>query len=824
MIRILAPALLVLAGAAPLRPQESRSVPDYERDVLPILSDYCFQCHGPDPKNRKGELRLDEEKAAKTRNADGVAAVVPGRSAQSGILQRLLSKDRDEVMPPPKFHKRPSKEQVATIRAWIDSGAPWGEHWAFRPLAKPAVPAGARSPVDAFVRARLEKEKLAPSPEADRPALLRRLTLDLTGLPPTSEELVAFLADAAPDAYERAVDRLLASLRYGERMAWDWLEVARYADSNGYQGDGERTMWPWRDWVVKAFNENMPWDRFTVLQIAGDQLPEAGLEEQLPTGFLRNHPINGEGGRIAEENRVEYVMDMAETVGTAWLGLTFNCCRCHDHKFDPLTKADYYGLFAFFNQTPVNGGGGDPQTPPFVELPTPEQNDRIARLDEEFAVACSRIAGEEESLLARPEPLVTEILEKNPKIKDVLKNAPQRRNRQQFEDLSKAFEISLPDYAQRAKALRDLSDRRGAARKSVARVMVMQDQKAPRKTYQLDKGLYDKRQEEIAAAVPAKLPVLEGGVPRNRLALARWLVRPDQPLTARVVVNRFWQQFFGIGLTKTSEDFGVQGERPVHRELLDWLAADFRDSGWDVKRLVRTIVTSATYRQSSQVPPGHAERDPHNRLLARGPRFRMPSWMIRDQALAASGLLSPRIGGAPVKPYQPAGVWEEATFGGKRYEQDHGEALYRRSLYVFWRRIVGPTMFFDTSSRSTCTVKPTRTNTPLHALATLNDPTYVEAGRVLAERILQGPGGDAGRIDALYRRVLGRSPVAAEVDVVAAGLARHRADYAARPDDARKLLAVGESKRDMSLSPAEHAAWTALALTILNLDEAVTKE
>ena len=800
---------LLLLGGAPSSAQEAPAPVDFDRVVQPILSNHCYYCHGPDEKKRKGDLRLDEEKEAKK------SAVVPGKSAQSEMIKRILSTDPDEMMPPPKANKKLTREQMEILRKWVDAGARWGEHWSFRPLVKPPVPAGAAHPVDAFIHARLAREKLRPSPEADRTTLLRRLTLDLTGLPPTPEETDAYLADRAPGAYEKVVDRLLASPRYGERMAWEWMEVSRYADSNGYQGDGERTMWPWRDWVVRAFNENLRYDQFTVWQLAGDQLPEATRDQKLATGFCRNHPINGEGGRISEENRIEYVFDMTETMGTVWLGLTLTCTRCHDHKFDPLSKKDYFGLFAFFNQTPVTGGGGDPQTAPALDMTTPEQSERIAALEKTFAAAAAELKVEDVGL--------GEALEKNPKMADILKTAAEKRSRQQFEDLYKGFEKDAPSYAAVAKKCRDLSDQRSAARKSLTRVMVMEDMAKPRKTYVLDKGLYDKRLDEISAAVPARLPALAGDGPRNRLALARWLVSPDHPLTARVTVNRFWQMLFGIGLTKTSEDLGRQGEQPVHRELLDWLAADFRDGGWDVKKFLRLVVTSAAYRQSSRTTPELLAADPANRLLGRGPRYRMPSFMIRDQALAASGLLVDRPGGPPVNPYQPPGVWEETTFGNKRYKQDHGEAIYRRSLYVFWRRIIGPTMFFDTQSRSTCVVKPTRTNTPLQALSTLNDPTYVEAARALAEQALAAKD-DAARLDVAFRRVLARAPSEEERKILIAGVNRLRREFAQRPDDARKLLKVGESKRNESIDPVEHAAWASLALSILNLDEALTKE
>jgi hypothetical protein len=739
-MRYLLPLLAALGCASRLN-----AAVDFARDVLPILSENCFACHGPDEKARKGDLRLDTKDDALRTVAP---VVVPGKSGESELVRRLTTDDPREVMPPPKAKKTLTPQQVATLKRWIDEGAAWGKHWAFDPPRRGNVPSTKyqiSNPIDAFVFARLEKEGLKPSPEAAKETLIRRVTLDLTGLPPTPAEVDAFLKDTGPDAYSKVVERLLASPRYGERMVWEWLDAARYADSNGYQGDQERTMWPWRDWAVQALNADLPFDRFTVEQLAGDLLPNATRDQKLATGFLRNHMINGEGGRIPEENRVEYVMDMAETVGTVWLGLTFNCCRCHDHKFDPLKQTEYYGLFAFFNQTPVTGGGGDPQGQPAIEVAPEGEPAKIGA-----------IAG-------------------------------------------------------------------GAAVRRLPRVMVMADQAKPRDTFVYLKGLYNKPGDKVSAGVPAVLGRLPTVAPRNRLTLANWLVSADNPLTARVVVNREWQRFFGVGLVKTVEDFGVQGERPPNQELLDWLAVEFREKGWSLKRLVRLIVTSAAYRQSSKVTPALAERDPENRLLARGPRYRLPSWMIRDQALAASGLMVPAVGGKPVHPYQPPGVWEEATFGQKKYAQDHGDALYRRSLYTFWRRIVGPTAFFDAGSRQTCTVKQARTNTPLHALATLNDVTYVEAARALAERVMAEPD-DGKRVEAAYRRVLARRPSAEEATVLLAGLDRLRKQYRADPGAAKKLLAVGESKRNEKLDPAEHAAVTGLCLTVLNLDEALTKE
>ncbi|OWK43093.1 PSD1 and planctomycete cytochrome C domain-containing protein [Fimbriiglobus ruber] len=839
MRHILSLALLALALAlAPARAADPKV--SFARDVLPILSDACFQCHGPDAKARKADLRLDTKDAA-LRKKDPV--IVPGKSRESELIRRLVTGDADEVMPPPRSKKTLTAKQIDTLKTWVDQGADWGKHWAFEKVERPAVPSVAnpkfvvRNPIDAFVLAKLDREGLAPNTEAAKQTLIRRVTLELTGLPPTPKEVADFLADQSPDAYEKVVDRLLASPRYGERMAWEWLDAARYADSNGYQGDGERTMWPWRDWVVRALNADMPFDQFTVWQLAGDQLPNATTEQKLATGFLRNHMINGEGGRIAEENRIDYVMDMAETTGTVWLGLTFNCCRCHDHKFDPLAQKEYYGLFAFFNQTAVNGGGGNPQTAPVVELRTPEDDAKLKDVGEKIAATSGKLDALEAILFSRekgkPASDAVKVKDVPKEIKDALARRPTDRSRDQLGKLEKQFAPREQTYGELLADLSRYVGTRDDLNRKVPRVMVMEDQSTPRDTFLLTKGLYNKPADKVSAVVPAVLGGLPAGVPRNRLALARWLVSPDNPLTARVTVNRYWQQVFGTGLVKTVEDFGVQGERPVNQELLDWLATEFVNptaatgpapAAWSVKHLLRLIVTSSAYRQSSKVTPVLAERDPLNRLLARGPRSRMPSWMIRDQALAASGLLVGTMGGVGVNGYQPSGVWEEATFGQKRYTQDHGDALYRRSLYTFWRRIIAPTEFFDTATRQTCTVKQVRTNTPLQALATLNDTTYVEAARALAGRVLAATPDDAGRIAQATRLVIARDPTPEETQILLAGLKRLRSQYAADPAAAKKLLAVGESKRDEKLDPVDQAAFTALCTIILNLDEALTKE
>ena len=819
----------VVLCAAPLRAEDRVN---FGRDILPILSNNCYLCHGPDEGTRQTELRLDLEESAKEVH-DGAAAVTPGDRAASEVFRRIASSDADMQMPPADSNRSLTPEQIELIGRWIDEGAEWGQHWSFEPIERPAVPPSqnefVENEIDAFVLQRLSRENLTPNEPAARETLIRRVSLDLTGLPPTPEDVDVFLADDAPGAYERLVDRLLSSPAFGERMSWEWLDAARYADSNGYQGDNERTMWPWRDWVADAFNRNLPYDEFTVWQLAGDLLPNSTHEQTLATGFCRNHMINGEGGRIPDENRADYVMDMAETTGTVWLGLTFNCCRCHDHKFDPLSQRDYYGLFAFFNQTPVDGGGGNPQTPPILETPTEDQKARRSQLNAALDAARGRLDAFEQTFLPRGEgqtaadsPATADAPEA---IREILKQPVANRNSKQFSELEKHFAEKSPEYAELLRAAATALDERNDLENKIPRVMVMADRPEARETFILDKGLYNKPGEAVTAAVPAELPSMADGQPVNRLGLANWIVAPENPLTARVTVNRFWQQFFGVGLVKTPADFGVQGERPVHPELLDWLAAEFIASGWDVKHLCRLIVTSGTYRQSSKVTSDLVERDPENRLLGRGPRHRMPSWMIRDQALAASGLLVRDLGGPPVKPYQPEGVWEEISFGNKKYVQDHGAALYRRSLYTFWRRIVGPTMFFDTAARQTCVVTPVRTNTPLHALATLNDTTYVEAARVLAERVITTAGSQPGaRIESAFRLVLARLPKEAETRVLLESADRLTREFSADPDAASRLLSVGEAPRDERLDPVEHAAWTGVCSAILNLDEAVTKE
>jgi mono/diheme cytochrome c family protein len=820
---------LLPAGAVLAAPPAPAPV-DFNRDVRPVLSENCFSCHGFDPGKRQAGLRLDVPEGAFGKLPSGNTALVPGKPDGGVFMRRVAAR----TMPPPASGKRLTDAQVTTLRRWIAQGAKYARHWSLEPPRRPALPTvrdtkWVRNPIDRFILARLEREGLHPSPEADRPTLIRRLSLDLTGLPPTPAEVDAFLADRAPDAYEKVVDRLLASPRYGERMAWEWLDAARYADTNGYQGDGVRTMWPWRDWVVQALNRNMPFDQFTVEQLAGDLLPNATLSQKLATGFNRNHMLNGEGGRIPEESRIDYVVDRVDTTSTVWMGLTLGCSRCHDHKFDPFTQKEYYGLFAYFNNLSETGAvdrGGNAN--PVLSLPTPEQSARMDALN-----------GTVRSLEGKLQPLPADAAER-PELQKQLDEA--------------------------RKSLKE-------AQSAVVETMVMEERgpagTPPRETFVLVRGAYDKHGDKVGAGVPAALPVLPRDAPPNRLALARWLVDPAHPLTARVTVNRYWQLFFGTGLVKTVEDFGVQGERPSHPELLDWLASSFatgdggRETGasgatgdrgpktedrngrspvpglpspeghavsrppkaWDVKAMHKLIVMSAAYRQSSRETPLLRERDPENRLLARGARFRLSSAQIRDQALALSGLLVEKQGGPPVKPYQPPGIWEDATFGQIRYEQGRGESLYRRSLYTFWRRIVGPTTLFDTASRQGCTVRQARTNTPLHALTLLNDTTYVEAARVFAQRVMTTGGTTPeARVGTAFRLATARQPTAGERKVLLQSWRRLRSQYAADPEGARKLLAAGESPRDEKLDAGEHAAYTGLCSLILNLDEVITRE
>jgi hypothetical protein len=733
---------------------------------------------------------------------------------------------------PPSTGRKLSLAQLESLRLWIEQGAHWQEHWAFIPPQRPELPkvknpAWVKNPIDAFILARVDAEGLPPSPPAAKETLIRRVTLDLTGLPPTLQEIDDFLSDQSLDAYERLVDRLLVSPRYGERMVLEWLDAARYSDTNGYQTDGTRPMWPWRDWVIDALNKGMPFDQFTVEQIAGDLLPGATIPQRIATGFHRNHMLNGEGGRIAEESRVDYVVDRVDTTGTVWLGLTVGCARCHEHKYDPLPQKEYYQLYAFFNNIAEVGGVDrrNSTAAPVLELPTEAQKQKIAELD--------KVIGDKQRLLdalAKKRLLRLDEWEKNAgkeklpeKVESALKVEKSKRSGEQNKQITDHFLSRFPETQKLRQQLEADRKQLTNVRNRVLITMVMEESKDPRETFVLIRGAYDKYGEKVQPAVPRALHSLPEGAPKNRLGLAQWLVARNNPLTARVTVNRAWQLFFGTGIVKTAEDFGVQGDPPSHAALLDWLATDFM-TDWNVKRLHKLIVTSATYRQSAKVTLTALERDPDNRLLTRGPRLRLTPFNLRDQALALSGLLVDRVGGPPVKPYQPPGLWEDFSFNQIKYVQDHGESLYRRSLYTFWRRSIGPPNMFDTSARQVCTVRQSRTNTPLHALILMNDVTVVEAARVWAERLMKQVGTPEQRLALAFRAATGRRPTAAEQKVLAAGYQRLLQQYATDKDAALKLVNTGEYPRDVKLNLGGHAALTAMLATILNLDEVITKE
>jgi mono/diheme cytochrome c family protein len=1017
---------------------------EFNRDIRPILSDNCFQCHGPDSAQRKADLRLDVEASA-MRDVEGVRPIVPGELDQGELYRRIATASSEERMPPVDSGKKLSAEQIELIGRWIRGGAQWEKHWAFLPVKRPSPPAVTKAdwvqgPIDAFVLARLEAAGLTPADAADRTTLLRRVTLDLTGLPPTTGAIEAYLADHSPDAYSRVVDRLLASPRYGERMASTWLDAARYADTSGYQTDGIRHMWRWRDWVIEAFNRNLPFDQFTIAQIAGDMLEGATLDDRIATGFNRNHRGNAEGGIIPEEYAVEYVVDRVDTTATVWLGLTMACTRCHDHKFDPITQREFYEFYAFFNNVPERGRAVKVgNSPPMIQAPTRDQLRQLAAIDAELAAAneaYAKLSGEitsgeaawiasfapstsphncapENGLVAHysfdadqparagvahelqgevsrvpgaicqaaafsgsvsvsagnvadfgyfdkftfsawiyPERdtgtvlarmtegadaegysvqldggklqvnLVKRWLDDALRVETVESLATNRWQhiavtydgsrvaagvqilvdgrpleiKVLLDELNQSFATNKPlviggggpgagfqgqiddvrVYATNLSAddalllathdtidaivaissaartpgqvaklrhyylsehapepiraarqkIIELAKRRTEFEERFPSTMVMEELPQRRETFILARGQYDKPGEQVAPAVPASLHPLPSAAARDRLSLARWLVDPANPLVARVTVNRFWQMYFGAGLVKTVDDFGAQGDPPSHPQLLDWLASDFVASGWDMKALVRKIVTSATYRQSSKVRATLMERDPENRLLARGPRLRLSAEAIRDQSLAVGGLLVERTGGPSVHPYQPPGLWKELTGGGD-VAQDHGADLYRRSLYTFWKRTIAPPSMvtFDAAGREACSVRAARTNTPLQALALLNEITFVEAARMLAQRaMLEGGATPAERIALVFRLALARAPSESERAVLLSGYERQLAFFKSQPAAAAKLLAVGESPADPRCDTSELAALATVSSLVLNLDEVVTKE
>jgi len=1023
---------------------------EYNRDIRPILADNCFACHGPDSASRKAGLRIDQREAAIE-----AGALEPGDPESSEIYLRMITANPDAIMPPPASHKQLTTDQIATIRQWIEEGAEYQPHWSFIAPTRPALPevrdaAWIRNPIDRFILARLEAEGLAPAPEADRRTLVRRLAFDLTGLPPTPELVAEFVADQSPEAYERLVDRLLESERWGEHRGRYWLDYARYADTHGIHFDNYREMWSYRDWVIGAFNRNLPWDEFTVESLAGDLLPNRTLEQQIGSGFNRCNMTTNEGGIIDEEYLVLYTRDRTETTSQVWLGLSANCATCHDHKFDPLSQREFYAMAAFFNNSTQGARDGNVKdSPPIVAVPLVEDRDRWVALQSELpaarqAVEARRAAARGEfdtwleqvdpavfasriptdTVLAAPlsegEGLETEVtidgaarriaidpsavwqpghvapsgIEVNgpgiarvddfgdfeadealtvaawvrlaandgagaiaakmapgPEYRgwdfwvqqrrvgmhlvgswsnDALKvvtrdqlpadrwvhvlvsydgsrsaegvriwvdGAPQAtaveansltgsiRNEVPFHigqrsdgqsvpglrlqdlriwrrTLDQAEAASLSQSSRFASIVAKPNDRITAEEKdelyawwlsaldsqfgeltaTADRLQreqddirsrgtiahVMEERMSEAEAFVLNRGEYDQRRDRVTADTPAILPPFPADAPRNRLGFARWLLLPEHPLTARVTVNRFWQEVFGTGIVRTAGDFGVAGELPSHPELLDWLAVDFRESGWDVKRLFKTMVMSAAYRQSAAVTSEKLERDPANRLLSRGPRFRMDAEMIRDAALASSGLLVGKIGGPSVKPYQPPGVWEAIAMNvsnTRSYEADQGEGLYRRSMYTFWKRMAPPASMdiFNAPTREYCVVRRERTNTPLQALATLNDEQFLEAARYLAQQALEAESTFEGRVAFVAHRVVARDFRPEELDVIRDSLARLETHYAAHPDDAAALLEIGHSPANAALPASESAAWTMLVNQLMNLDEVLNK-
>jgi hypothetical protein len=769
LIKVIFPMSLVLALAS-LMPgcRENKSISlntadsvDYNLHIRPILSDRCFKCHGPDAGQRKADLRLDtpEGAFAALKDAPDQHAIIPGSPERSHVYLRIASSDTSEVMPPPSSNLKLTTEEIATIKKWIQQGATYKPHWAFTAPKKTQLPDVSDkewpiNEIDHFILSGMEDAGLEPNARADDERLLKRLALDITGLPPSLSFQDEFLNDHSDNKYEKAIDRLLSQPQYGEKMATYWMDVARYADSHGYQDDGLRTMWPWRDWVIHAFNKNYPYDQFVTWQVAGDQLPNPTREQLLATGFNRNHKITQEGGVIDEEYRIEYVTDRTNTFGKAFLALTFECAKCHDHKYDPITQKDYYSTFAFFNQVPEKGLGGDITLasladPPKMKITTEEINNILTFINKKDTTAVE--------------------------------------------------------------------------------VMVMEDMPKKRQTHILKRGVYDAPGDIVSIDLPpAILPYDSLKFGNNRLGLARWLVDKKNPLTARVFVNRIWQEFFGVGLVKTSGDFGMQGEMPSHPQLLDWLAVDFMENNWNIKRLVKQIVMSSTYRQSSVVGKEKLETDPANILLSRAPRLRMTAETIRDLALASSDLLVKEIGGPSVKPYQPKGIWESSTSGRgvlARYVQDHGDKLYRRGLYSFIKRTVPPPgmLVFDASNRDQCEVKRMRTNTPLQALVLMNDPLILESSRVFAERLILEKSSIEQKIEKAFRSIVCRTPKEEELRILIKYMKESEVAFSQSTEKAKQFISAGEYPHAKIDNVVQLASLMQVIHTIYNMEESITK-
>ncbi|MDE0934697.1 MAG: PSD1 and planctomycete cytochrome C domain-containing protein [Mariniblastus sp.] len=738
----------------------------FTSDVRPILAAKCFNCHGFDAGSRQGDLRLDRR--------DEAEYVFSGAGDTALFWERINSDDLEFRMPPPESKEALSLEEIEILNQWLSQGSPYEEHWAFRAPVRPTVPLveseAIRNPIDSFIRARLIKQGMTPSNAADPVTLARRLSQDLHGLPPAANVVEEFANQSSDKAYSDLIDVLMASPRYGEHMAVPWLDAARYADTDGYQNDRYRYMHVWRDWVIHSLNENMPYDQFVLEQVAGDMLPDATLKQQIATGFCRNHRINSEDGSIPEEWHVENVVDRIDTIGTAILGLTVGCARCHDHKFDPISAKEYYQLFAYFNNVPEWGvGPNNGNSPPFIEVPKSWPN-----------------LSEDENVAILPAPL---------KLREARKG--------QMGNGLKRPQAGSPQT-----------------------VMVMHEMKVPRATYLLMRGQFDSpdKSELLTPGVPKVLLSSLAAQPQSRLQFAQWLVDRENPLTARVAVNRVWQQIFGMGLVKTSENFGTQGELPSHPELLDWLAVELIESGWDIRHIQKLILQSTTYRQSSETTPAREKEDPENRFLARAPRYRLHAFALRDSLLASSGLLVEKIGGIPAKPYMPPKIWR--AISNNTYKQGTGDDLYRRSVYTFWRRTIPPPMMvnFNSADREVCIVRKDRTNTPLQALTQMNNIAFVEAARFLAERMIEHSVDPRIAIEFGFISLVSRKPRKAELILLLDAYSEFEKHYRAQPKAAKALLSVGQKKRNENLELTEHAALTMVASLLMNLDEAVTRE
>jgi len=765
-------ALLVLAGCNTKSDSqndyasvttEDAKIPDkidFTFHVKPIISDRCFKCHGPDKNAIEGDFSLvSPEEAYKALGEDkDHYAIVPNNVEKSELVYRIFSTDANEMMPPPESNLTLSNYEKEILKKWIAQGAEYKTHWAFSPPQKQKTPSinkeWGNNEIDKFTLAKMQEHNLSPSKKATKEKLLRRVSFDLTGLPPLAEDLNNFIQDNTPNAFEKVVDKLLASQDYAENMAAEWMDVARYADTHGYQDDFERIMWPWRDWVIHAFNQNMPYDEFVTVQLAGDLFPEPTLEQKLATGFNRNHKITFEGGVIPEEYRVEYVEDRTQTFGTAFLGLTLECARCHDHKYDPISQEEHFSIYSFFNNLDEQGfvpGGAGVIPKPYITITEEEQ-------------------------------------------KDVLS----------FVQLQKSKMKKVP-------------------------IMIMEDMEKPRQTHILNRGAYDQPTTEVFPKTPSAILPFPEEYPKNRLGLAKWLFNKDNPLTARVAVNRLWQRMFGKGIVETSFDFGNQGALPSHPELLDFLALKFQNEGWDTKKMLKYMALSATYQQSSDIDKKAFEKDQTNKWLARASRMRLSAEMIRDQALQISGLLNKEIGGPSVKPYQPEGIWEETTGGGggstSSYVLSEGDDLYRKSLYTFWKRTVPPPsmMTFDASSRDLCSVLRQETNTPLQALVLLNDPQLIEASRVLAGKAIANEKDITNQIKSIFQAATSRLPDEEELETLNDYYAEMLEKVSNNEINSAEYLTIGATKFDKNISTKALTALSLTTQTILNLDETITK-